>query len=119
MLPALVVRDGWWLTRAWCFVWRGRASDGRVTNRTMGHSKRGRVAKTNRYFFHRGRRFSCLGPFALDEGFLSECIIEGGFTKETFLMALVQTVVTSKLELCPNTYRDHTLVRVSRDSFPS
>ena len=70
-----------------------RAADGRVTNRRLGHSKRGRIAKTNRYFFHRGRRFSCLGPFALDHGFLSECIIEGAFNSDLFASALVQCVL--------------------------
>ena len=64
-----------------------------MTNRRLGHSKRGRIAKTNKYFFQRGKRFSCLGPFALDHGFLSECIIEGAFNSDSFLSALKRCVL--------------------------
>ena len=60
--------------------------------RRIGHSKRGRRAKTNRYLFNRGRRFSCLGPFVLNHGFLGECIVEGAFNSDSFLAALVQCV---------------------------
>ena len=46
------------------------AADGRTTIRREGYAKRGEVAKTNRYFFHRGTKYSVLGPFVFDEGFL-------------------------------------------------
>ena len=69
------------------------AATNETLHRRFGSSKRGTIAKTNNYFFHRGTRYSVLGPFVMDEGFLDNCIIEGGFTSEMFLHALVQCVL--------------------------
>jgi hypothetical protein len=69
------------------------AADNHTLHRRYGSSKRGTIAKTNYYYFHRGVRYSVLGPFVMDEGFLDSCIIEGGFNSDTFLEALVQVVL--------------------------
>eukprot|EP00966_Prymnesium_polylepis_P141702 3272201-Prymnesium_polylepis.1 len=59
-------------------------------HRTYGSSKRGTVAKTNRYFFHKGIRYSVLGPFVLNDGFLDMAVVEGGVDS---LNALHQVVL--------------------------
>ena len=67
--------------------------DDRTTNRTMGISRRGKRAASRNCFFRRGRRFSIVAPFDMADGFLDSYIVEGGFTAETFLVALRLVVV--------------------------
>ena len=61
--------------------------------RTHGYSVRGAIAKTNRYFFHKGNAHSVMGPFVLDGGFLDISTIEGGYDADTFWLAINQKVV--------------------------
>ena len=65
--------------------------------RRIGKSKRGRPARTKTFFLRGGKRYSVLGPFVLDAGFLDSCIVEGAFNSETFLQALHQCVVRRPL----------------------
>jgi len=69
------------------------AADSAMAHRTLGYSKAGRPARSNKFFFHRGKRYSALGPFVLDDGFLDSFVIEGGFDNESFLIALHQCVI--------------------------
>ena len=69
------------------------AADGRTGTRRMGYSKRGTIAKTNHYFWSRSKRYSVLGPFVIDGGFLDLCIVEGGFDSDRFYIAMEQKVV--------------------------
>jgi hypothetical protein len=62
-------------------------------HRRYGSSKRGKVAKTNRFYFHKGVRYSVLGPFVLDEGFLDLSVVVGGYDCDMFLNALHQVVL--------------------------
>ena len=65
----------------------------KIYNRRVGISKRGARAKSKRMFFHRGKSYSVLGPFTMDEGFLDISVVEGGFDTERFESALEQIVV--------------------------
>ena len=68
------------------------AADERVCNRNVGHSKRGTPARSSISFFHRGVRYSVMGPYVLGGGFLDAVIIEGAFTADRFLHALITVV---------------------------
>ena len=63
--------------------------------RNVGYSKRGTAAKTNWYFFQRGVKYSVLGPFVLDDGFLDISIVEGAFDADRYFYALEQSVVSA------------------------
>jgi hypothetical protein len=63
--------------------------------RNVGYSKRGKIAKTNWYFFQRGVKYSVLGPFVLDDGFLDISIVEGAFDADRYFYALEQSVVSA------------------------
>ena len=69
------------------------ASNSRTLVRNVGYSERGTIAKTNKYFFHKGVNHSVLGPFALDGGFLDLSIVEGAYDADTFWMAFNQVGV--------------------------
>ena len=73
-----------------------RAADNRTITRRVGYSKAGAAAKTNLFFFHKGRRFSILGPFVLDEGFLEVEVVEGGFNAESYRQAVNKVVVSAR-----------------------
>ena len=65
--------------------------------RRYGHSKKNTPARSNKFFFHRGVRYSVMGPFVLGGGFLDCCIVEGGFTSARFYQALIMNVVRQAL----------------------
>lgn len=81
------------------------ASNCRTLTRRVGKSKRGTIAKTNRYFLHCGQNHSALGPFVLDQGFLDIDIVEGAYNSETFLYALIQKVVRRHIRTCSASLR--------------
>merc|ERR1712070_1066299 len=68
------------------------ASNRKVLNRRVGASKKGTRAKSKRFFFHRGKAYSVLGPFTMDDGFINISVVEGGFDTERFLAVLEQKV---------------------------
>ena len=77
------------------------AATNRTMMRSMGYSRRGAIAKTNHYYFHKSKAHSVLGPFVLDDGFLDMSIIEGAFDGERFWEAMNQ-VVFPYLQPYPN-----------------
>jgi hypothetical protein len=42
---------------------------------------------------NRSKKYSVLGPFVIDGGFLDLCIVEGGFDSDRFYIAMEQKVV--------------------------
>lgn len=80
--------------------------------RNVGYSKRGKIAKTNNYFFHKGVNHSILGPFVLDGGFLDLSVIEGAYDADKYWMALNQVVVRDVGG--PHPARDARCTRASR-----
>ena len=76
-----------------CWPAANRAANGRTNTRRVGYSKRGTIAKTNMYFFHKGVNHSVLGPFVLDEGFLDLSVVQGAFDADAYWYALNQVVV--------------------------
>jgi len=73
------------------------ASNRKVVNRRVGISKRGRKSKSKRFFFHRGKSYSVLGPFTMEDGFLDISVVEGGYDGDTFFNALVRKVVSRRV----------------------
>merc|ERR1712196_215849 len=89
-----------------------RASDKRNLNRRRGFAKRGQRARSGTTFFLRGacvcclhigfapysplnagQRYSLMGPFDVQHGFLDFCIVKGGFTNGMWLEALKRKVI--------------------------
>jgi len=71
-----------------CFPHARSAASHRTKLRNVGYAKKGAIAKTNKYFFHKGKSMSVLGPFVFDEGFLDFSIVEGGYDGDLFWSAL-------------------------------
>jgi len=69
------------------------AQDDRTLNRRYGWSKRGQPARSGQHFLLRGQRYSALGPFTLEDGFLDWNIIPGGFDADSFLVGLKNHVL--------------------------
>ena len=61
-------------------------------NRRVGHSKKGRRA-SGKQNFHKGARFSALGIFDYEGGFIGTDIVANGFNTERFKRAIKRSVL--------------------------